>query len=369
MSADPGPSPSNARACDRCIARSWLLSRLAGHLELARGRVELVLRLADEELIAAVGGDQRGILRRELARFDADRARARSAEAGLEMLCRCDAAYPVRLRSLQSPPAVLHLAGGLERFLRLIAEQPVAIVGSRRASPYGLEVARSLGLGLGCAGITVLSGMALGIDSAAHAGALSAPGPTVAVLPGSADRPYPAGKRALHRQITASGSAVSEQGPGAGVWRWTFPARNRMIAALCEMTIVVEAGERSGALLTARIARELGRSVGAVPGRVTSPLSRGPNGLLAEGASVVRGAQDVLDQLFGAGTRHADGGNKPELAPELRVLLSAIAEGHDTAAALARSGVPAEQGLAALASLELAGYVRRVTGGRFSIVP
>jgi DNA processing protein len=369
MSLKPRRSASAARACEECHARSWLLSRLAAHLELVRGRIESVLSLADEELIAAVAGDQRQIVRRELVRFDADRARARSADAGLELVCRCDPTYPRRLRTLQSPPAVLHVAGGLDRFLRLTAEDPVAIVGARRGSAYGLEVARSLGRGLGRAGITVLSGMALGIDSAAHAGALSAPGPTIAVLPGSADRPYPAGKRALHRQIIAGGSAVSELAPGAGVWRWTFPARNRIIAALGATTVVVEAGDRSGALLTAGMARGLGRPVGAVPGRVTSSQASGPNGLLAVGAYVVRGPQDVLDRLFGAGVRKVAVDEQAELAPELRLLLSAIADGHDTAAALARAGVPAEQGLAALASLELAGYVRRVTGGRFSIVP
>jgi DNA processing protein len=369
MSPQPIHVGPSGRACDRCLARPWLLVRLAGHLEPVRARIALVLGLADEDLIAAVGGDDEGAVRRELARFDAGRARERAARGGIEMICRCDPAYPSRLRALDSPPAVLHVAGGLERLLGLVSEEPVAIVGARRASPYGIEVARSLGRGLGCAGIAVLSGMALGIDSAAHAGALAAGAPTVAVLPGGADRAYPATKRALHRQIRAAGSAVSELPPGSEVWRWTFPARNRIVAALAAMTIVVEAGERSGALLTARFARSLGRPVGAVPGRVTAPLCRGPNALLAAGAYVVRGPQDVLDQLFGAGVRLAPGDEKPELAPELRVLLAAIAEGRDTTGALERAGVPAEHGLAALASLELAGYVRREAGGRFSVVP
>ena len=204
-----------------------------------------------------------------------------------------------------APPAVLHVAGGLERLLELVAADPVAIVGSRRASPYGLDVARSLGRGLAFSGITIVSGMALGIDSAAHAGALDAGRPTVAVLPASADRPYPAGKRLLHRRIVATGAAVSELGPGPGVRRWMFPARNRIIAALAAMTVVVEAGERSGALLTAGLARRLDLPVGAVPGRVTTPQAAGPNALLAGGAGVVRGPQDVLDHLFGAGARAA----------------------------------------------------------------
>jgi DNA processing protein len=135
------------------------------------------------------------------------------------------------------------------------------------------------------------------------------------------------------------------------------------------MTVVVEAGERSGALVTARCAEAIGRVVGAVPGRVTSSLAAGPNGLLAGGARVIRGPQDVLDALFGPGARTVAVNDKPELAPELRVLLGAIGDGKDTAAALDRSGLSPEQGLAALASLELAGYVRREAGGKYSVVP
>ncbi len=356
-------------ACDRCVARSWLLGRLAGHLERARGRIELVLRLADEELIAAVGGRQRARLALELEHLDVEQARELAHAAGLQLICRCDPAYPARLRGTASPPAVLHVAGGLQRFLSLAAGDPVAIVGARQASSYGLDVARSLGRGLGSAGVTVLSGMALGIDSAAHAGALAAGASTVAVLPGSANRPYPAAKRALHRTITSTGAAVSELPPGTAVRRWMFPARNRIIAALAATTVVVEAGKRSGALLTAGFARALGRPLGAVPGRITTPQAAGPNRLLASGAYVVRGPQDVLDQLFGAGVRTFAADDRAKLGSELRVLLWAIADGYDTAAALARAGFPAEQGLAALAALELAGYVRRGPGGRFSVLP
>jgi DNA processing protein len=356
------------RACDSCIGRSWAIGRLAGHIDKERARLEEVLALGDAELLAAVGGREQARLARELAGLDAGRERARVGVAGLEAICRCDPAYPERLRELAAPPAVLYVAGGLGRALELAGEDPVAIVGSRKPSPYGLDVARALGRGVGCAGVTVISGMALGIDSAAHSGVLEADGPTVAVLPGPADRPYPAGKRSLYRRIVARGAAVSEIGPGTTVWRWMFPARNRIIAALAAMTVVVEASERSGALLTARLARGLGRPVGAVPGRVTSPSAAGPNELLASGASVVRGPQDVLDQLFGAGVRGpVDGHREPE--PELRPLLAAIADGHETAVALARAGLSADEGLAALAALELGGYVRRGAGGRFSVLP
>jgi DNA processing protein len=356
-------------ACERCLSRAWLLGRLASHLETARSRIEPVLRLADNQLLAAVGGPHRAQIEEELEHLDADQVRARAECAGLELVCRCDPAYPLRLRAVPSAPAMLHVAGGLERFLALADQDPVAIVGARRPSAYGLDAARWLGRSLARAGVAVLSGMALGIDSAAHAGALAAGAGTVAVLPGSADRPYPAGKRSLYRRIKDCGAVVSELPPGTAVWRWMFPARNRIIAALASTTVVVEAGERSGALVTARFARELGRPLGAVPGRVVTPQAAGPNALLATGAYVVRGPQDVLDQLFGAGVRSAVRDDRVELPPELRTLLAAIADGSDTTGALARAGFPTEQGLAALASLELAGYVRRGAGGRYSVVP
>ena len=356
------------RACDHCVARSWLIGRVAGHLDKARSRIERALALGDDELIAAIGGRGTTGLRRELETLDVDEVRSRARAAGLDTVCGCDPAYPPQLRALASPPAVLHVAGGLERAVDLLFGEPVAIVGSRKASPYGLDVARSLGRGLAVTGLTVVSGMAHGIDSAAHAGALEASGPTVAVLPTSANRPYPAGKRALHRRIVADGAAVSEIGPGTSLWPWMFHARNRIIAALAAMTVVVEAGERSGTLVTARLARGIGRPVGAVPGRVTTPQAAGPNGLLAAGAAVVRDPQDVLDQLFGAGERTIRA-PRPQPPAELAPLLAAIAEGHETAAALARAGFAPDQGLAALAALELEGFVRRGAGGRFRVAP
>jgi DNA processing protein len=359
------------RACDRCIARSWLVERMAGHIEHARGRLEEVLGLDDDALIAAVGGRASARLRSELGSLDVDEVRSRSAAAGLETICRCDPDYPPALHALRAPPAVLHVAGGLRRLLEMVSGDPVAIVGSRRPTDYGREVAHSLGRGLAVTGITVISGMATGVDSAAHAGSLEVGGPTVAVLPGSADRPYPAAGCGLRRQIVADGAAVSELGPGASVRRWMFLARNRIIAALAAMTVVVEAGEYSGSLVTARVAREIGRPVGAVPGRVTTPQAAGPNALLAAGATLVRGPQDVLDELFGAGVRVAGPGvaERRQAPAELRPLLDAIAEGHETTAALARAGFNPGQGLAALTALELGGFVRRGAGGRFSVVP
>ncbi len=263
---------------------------------------------------------------------------------------------------------MVHVSGGLPRALELMQSDVVAIVGARRASAYGLEVARALGRGLAASGVTVVSGMALGVDSAAHAGALAAAGGTVAVLPGGAERPYPASRRALHGRIRSSGAVISELPAGARVRRWGPPARNRVIAALADMTIVVEATERSGALLTAARARELGRALGAVPGRVTSPLAAGPNGLIRAGAALIATAQDALDELFGEGAVACVEARRPPLTAELERLLDAVARGSDTSATLTRAGFGADRVLSGLSALELAGYVRREAGGRFAVV-
>jgi DNA processing protein len=372
-SGDQVGTPAGERTldvCDGCLARTWLLGRLAGHLDLVRARIEEVLELADEPLIAAVAGRKARVVGEELASFRATDARAQLAAAAVQAVCRCSPDYPPGLRQLPAPPAVLHWAG----VGRPASEDPaVALVGARRAGPYGLDVAAELGRALAAAGVLVVSGLALGIDSAAHEGALSAGGATLAVLPCAPQRPYPASRRGLHRRILATGMAVSELGPGVAARRWMFPARNRIIAALAGATVVVAAGERSGALVTARAARELGRPVGAVPRPVRSPLSRGPHELLRQGSFLVAGPEDILDALLGPGrrpsahpsARRPGRRSHPGLEPELEGLLRAIAEGRSTTEAFAAAGLDAARGMAALAALELVGYVRRQPGGRY----
>ncbi len=361
---------TGAGACEGCLARAWLLARLAGHFDLVRDRTLPLLALEDRELIAALAGTRRSQLECELAEFDAAAARRSAAAAGLEQVCRCRAGYPASLAELAAPPSVLHVAGSLGRFLELAAEPTVALVGSRRPSPYGTDVARTLARELAAAGVTIVSGMAVGIDAAAHRGALEVGGPeapTVAILGGGAERPYPACARGLHARIRGAGAVVSELPPGTRTRRWMFPARNRLIAALASITVVVEARAGSGALLTARFAAQLGRQVGAVPGRIISPLARGPHGLLRDGAVLIDGSGEVLDRLFESGRRPSSRAARPALAPHLQSLLEALAEGQDTAVALARSGLDADRGLAALASLELAGRIGRGTGGRYTV--
>jgi DNA processing protein len=371
MTTQPHTGTEPAQACEDCLRRSWLVARLGAQFDFARRRgrdLPLIFDLPDARLIAAIAGGARIAVEREYGEFDPQVAAARCGAVGVETICRCDPAYPRRLAVAPGSPAVLHVAGGRDRCRVLLAADAVSIVGSRRGSAYGLEVARSLGRSLGAAGLTVVSGMALGIDSAAHAGTLETAGATVAVLPAGAERPYPASKRGLYRRILGSGVAISELPPGSESRRWGFPARNRIIAGLSAMTVVVEASERSGSLITAGVAEDLGRVLGAVPGRVTSALSTGTNDLLARGARVVRGAGDVLDAIFGAGVRTVpeDGSGEPVRA-ELRDLLDAIGAGCDTLGALVGSGRSVEATLTGLAELEVDGHVRREAGGRYVV--
>jgi DNA processing protein len=366
-------------ACDACLRRTWLIARLAGAIELARHERRVLrelLALGDEALIEALGGRGAADVQAEHERFEPSTLREACADAALEAVCRHEERYPARLRDLADAPAVLFVFAArdaLGRLARLVGgdldDGPVAvsIVGTRRASPEGNEIARGLGRGLSAAGVSVVSGMALGIDSAAHGGALGGVTPTVAVLAGGADVPYPASKRALYARIAERGCIVSELPPGFTPFRWCFPARNRTIAALGRMTVVVEAAERSGSLITAEIAADIGRDIGAVPGPVMSWRSRGTNSLLRDGATLIRDARDVLDGVVGVQAPDA-ADPAAGLEPRLASLLRAVAGGRDTVAALA--GVPdqAQSTLAALTELELAGRLRRVAGGRYVVV-
>ncbi len=359
---------SSSRACADCLRRAWLLVRLAGHLDNERERIAELLDRADEDLIEAVGGSRAAEVRAEWEAFDAGAYRERCDQAEVEALCRCDPAYPAKLWDLSGEPAVLHVAGGLGRFLEIAAKDSVAIVGARRASPYALENARSLARGLAGA-VTVISGMASGVDTAAHEGALHARGETIAVLPSSPERPYPPSGRQLHQQIIATGAAVSELGPGVPVRRWMFPARNRLIAALADMTVLVAGRQGSGAIGTALEADRLKRHVGGVPGQITAPLSFGPHLVLRFGAHLVAEPFDVLKVLFEEPPRlRPPGLDRPD-DPSLIPLLEALADGYELPDAFTEAGLDAERGLAALASLEIGGYVRRQAGGRYTVTP
>ncbi len=342
------------------------MAALAGWLDIEwrkRDAPSRVLALADEVLLEASGDRE---VRRRYGSFEPDGARDRLRDSGLLAVCRCEAAYPASLRDLADPPAVLHVAGDLAA---VGLADAVAIVGARRATDYGLTVARDLGRGLSAPAVSVVSGLALGIDSAAHSGALEGSAPPVAVLAGGAERAYPASKRHLHAAVRTAGAVVSEMPPGVGIHRWAFVARNRLIAALARVVVVVEAAERSGSLTTADLAAELGRTVAAVPGRVTSSTAAGTNALIRDGAVLVRGVPDVLDALADiTGATYARGpAAGPDLDPALRELLDAIGAGHSTLPMLAATGLEARAVLAGLGELESLGLVRRGFGGRYEV--
>jgi DNA processing protein len=358
-------------ACDHCLRRTQLVAQLAPNIERARRdhrHIRELLALPDERLLAALAGDRRAQLERSQESFAPEAQRARLSQAAIAAVCRHDGGYPRRLLHAADAPAILHVAGDVQRLTALADDKlpAVAVVGARRAGHDALEVARGLGRGLAAAGVTVVSGMALGVDSAAHAGALEVGGPTLTVLASGADVPYPPSKRGLYRQLVRSQAVVSEMPPGFRPFRWGFPARNRTIAGLASLTIVVEAAERSGSLITAELAQELGRAVGAVPGSVLAPRAAGSNALLRDGALVIRHAQDALDEALGIGVATAlKGRDARELPGPLRALLCRVEDGEDTVSALAATPAEAQHAMADLAELELLGFVRRGPGGRY----
>jgi DNA processing protein len=264
-------------------------------------------------------------------------------------------ALPPLLRAIHDPPRRLYLRGDGEP--ELLARPAVAIVGARACSPYGSQVARMLGRELAAAGVVVVSGLARGVDGDAHRGALEADGHTVAVLGCGIDRDYPAAHAGLAREIARRSLLVSEYEPGVEPAPWRFPARNRIVAGLCAGTIVVEARERSGALITADFALDEGREVFAVPGDITSALSAGTNALLRLGATPLTKSTDVLESL---------GIDPPQRETVSQPLLELMPATADELAR--RSGISAGALAAALAELELAGLAAEGDGVYRSLV-
>jgi DNA processing protein len=316
---------------------------LLAHADLAPARLAALLARhgSPEEAVMAIGtaSGQPGVggvaaLTRALDRL------------GARFLPGDDPRLPAGLGDLPDPPVGLFVKGGPP------SGPAVAVIGTRRCTPYGLALARALGAGLATAGVTVVSGLARGVDGAAHAGTLEAGGRGVAVLGCGIDRWYPAEHRRLGEQLVATGGAVvSEYPPGRPPEPWRFPVRNRLIAAWSDAVVVVEAGETGGALITARLALELGRDVLAVPGDIDRPSSVGTNLLIRDGAQPVLGVEDLLTTL--------------ELARVIAPRSGAVAEVPDSLpleAWLERSGRPIAEGLAELARLEREGAVEVRSG-------
>jgi DNA processing protein len=290
-----------------------------------------------------------------LRRFDERDFLARLAACGYRFLPRSGAGFPPRLSAIHDPPPGLFLRGAARP--EILARPAVAIVGARACSGYGASVARGLGRELAAAGLVVVSGLARGVDAEAHRGALEGGGTTVAVLGCGIDRDYPAAHAELARRVADAGLIVSEYAPGVEPAPWRFPARNRIVAGLSAAVVVVEARERSGALITADLALEEGREVFAVPGEITSALSAGTNALLKLGASPLTSATDVLS-CFGLESAPAAAAEGP--AAELLELVRERPAGADELAR--RAGLDAAEVARVLVQLELAGLVAAADG-------
>ncbi|MCZ7661883.1 MAG: DNA-processing protein DprA [Thermoleophilia bacterium] len=316
-------------------------------------------------------------------------ARAALRASGLRFVPYGDGGYPAVLRHLPWPPAGLYVRAEPEAYETFLHAPRVTIVGTRAPTAYGRALALSFGEAFAQAGVVVVSGMALGIDSEAHRGCLSQGGLTVAVLGCGADRPYPRRHRDLHRRIAGNGALISELPPGWPPAPWTFPLRNRLLAALGDGVVVVEAGARSGALSTADWALDLGKQVFVVPGPINGPTFLGSTKLLHQGAACCLGPAETVEDFFAMTRteRYGRGGDGPlegvtgrprkdgparsagDLGPAARLSLLALARGAQTVDEVAAAtGLAVGDTAAALALLELQGLAVRAGPGRYGLV-
>ena len=348
----------------------------------AFGLPEAIFSVGRSAIVSVVGADlaDRLLAPPDIARIDA--ALAWAQEPGNRILTLADPDYPRSLLEIADPPVLLYLKGDAAQ----LSASALAIVGARSATPAGVANAEAFGAALAEAGFTIVSGLALGIDAAAHRGALTPTGgTTVAVIGTGADRVYPARNQSLARQIAARGAIVSEYPLGTPALPHNFPRRNRLIAGLARGVVVVEAAVGSGSLITARLAIETGRDVFAIPGSIHSPLARGCHALIRDGAKLVETSADILDEFswgLPAAPRAAArqdnaslaltagrGGARPVRSaapPGATPVLEAL--GHDPLdldTLAVRSGLTLDALYAILLPLELDGHVSRLPGGRF----
>ena len=283
-----------------------------------------------------------------------------AAQPNQHILTLADAAYPQALLEIADPPTVLYVRGNPAHLQR----RGLAVVGSRNATPQGQQTAETFARALAAKGIGIISGLALGIDAAAHRGALAAGGETIAVIGTGADRIYPARNKELALAIAERGVIVSEFPLGTPALAANFPRRNRIISGLSRGVLVVEAAPESGSLITARLAAEQGREVFAIPGSIHSPVARGCHKLIKQGAKLVETAQDILEEL---------GGYAPPLmetqpahtAPENNILKALGHDPCDLDDLVERTGMGTDLLLGELLTLELAGLIATLPGGRY----
>ena len=310
------------------------------------------------QALLSVTPEQAALVKNPLPFVSAERiAELRNSTVTLED----DDAYPALLREIIDPPLALHFRGDLS----LLSTPSVAVVGSRRASPYGINAATQIARDLSAAGVTIVSGLALGIDAAAHAAALDASGRTVAILGTGIDVTYPRSNGRLLRRIESEGLVLSEFPPGTPPMPENFPMRNRVISGLSLGTVIVEATARSGSLITARMAAEQGREVFAVPGSIFSAGAEGTHRLIQYGAKLVHDVDDILEEL--PGDLRAVRRTREDPPEELRGVLAALSadEGLHIDAVAQRLSCAAGEVSEALLQLEIGGWIRALPGARY----
>jgi DNA processing protein len=325
-----------------------------------RARPSRLLSLDPEALAFAVRKTGETRISTEINQFDPASERDRIADLGVASACRHggDFAWPLVFVEDPEPPAVLNVLGNPELLAEVVRR--IAVVGARRADSYGRWISKEIARTAASSGGVIVSGLALGVDGAAHAGALSAGAQTtVAIVGGGVDRIYPKANSELHREIVEHGCVVSEMPPGCGVWKWSFPARNRLIAAFSELVVVTQAAVGSGSLHTAEAALQRGRPLAAVPGRIDSSISDGANRLIADGAMVICEPADPA-RFIGLEL----GGHCTNVPEGLRITWTAVANG-EAESLLAAGGSVGAETTRDLVRLELLGLVEREAGGRW----
>ncbi|MBK7814031.1 MAG: DNA-protecting protein DprA [Rhodocyclaceae bacterium] len=333
----------------------------------AFGLPDAIFSAGASALRAAIGATLAERLLAHDCEREIDAALEWAAQPNNHILTLADGAYPPALLTAGDPPVLTFAKGRVE----LLSRPALAIVGSRNATRSGEATAEAFAETLSAAGLTIVSGLALGIDAAAHRGALAGRGSTVAIIGTGADRIYPAGNEALAHAIAEQGVVLSEFPLGTPAIAANFPRRNRIIAGISRGCLVVEAAERSGSLITARLAAEGGREVFAIPGSIHSPLSKGCHKLIKQGAKLVDRAEDILEELrWESVVAAAPATEQPPADPEAAALLAAMGYDPCTVDGLAdRTRLTAEQLLAMLLPLELDGHVAQLPGGRYQRIP
>lgn len=366
----PSPLRSNNSTPEELL--SWLRLTLVPGVSLTvqrallskYGSPQAVLDMSRQEVSNFAGGD---IAERLSAGPDPDlleRTMRWLGEPIHHLLTLADAAYPQSLLTISDPPTVLYAQGKIE----LLNHTTLAIVGSRNATPQGERDAQAFARAISDAGVCIASGLALGIDAAAHRGGLAGKGSSIAVMGTGPDLIYPPRNRDLAHALADSGCLVSEFPLGTRSIAGNFPRRNRLISGLSRGVLVVEAAPRSGSLITARFALEQGRDVFAIPGSIHSPLSKGCHELIKQGAKLVESADDVLDELAGVKREPEDGETKPREQPR-NPLLEAMGFAPITVDQIAqRTGLGAAALSAQLSQLEIEGRVSALAGGWFQRV-